>query len=193
MIEVFEQSRGLDAELLEGLRRGEPRAFDALFERHWSAVYGVLFRLTGTREEAEDLAQEVFLKLYQRAPGGGEANVGGWLYRVATNLGYNALRARRRRGDREARVAELEPVSDAADSSDSPLAAVIAAETRLAVREVLAALPERQQAILILRHQGLSYAEVATALGVAPGSVGTLLARAEREFKRRYMEHCGGL
>jgi RNA polymerase sigma-70 factor, ECF subfamily len=190
MIKVLEQPRGLDSELLEGLRRGEPRAFDALFERHWSAVYGVLFRLTGTREEAEDLAQEVFLKLYQRAPGGGEANVGGWLYRVATNLGYNSLRSRRRRGGREARVAELE---SGIVGGDSPLAAVIAAETRLAVREVLAVLPERQQAILILRHQGLSYAEVAVALGVAPGSVGTLLARAEREFKRRYVEHLGGL
>ena len=193
MIKVLEPPRGLDAHLLDEESQGEPRAARALFERrfesHWGAVFGVLYRLTGTREEAEDLAQEVFLKLYQRGPGGErDASVGGWLYRVATNVGYNALRARRRRVAREERVAAAEASSD-----EAPLAAVVAAEERAAVRAVLATLPERQQSCLVLRHGGLSYAEVAEALGVAPGSVGTILARAEREFRKRYEARRGGL
>lgn len=189
MIRVLEPARGLDGDLLDEFRRGEPRAFDALFERHWGAVFGVLYRLTGTREEAEDLAQEVFLKLYQRGPAASrEASVGGWLYRVATNVGYNALRGRRRRVAREERVAAAE-----ANAEEAPLAAVVAAEERATVRAILATMTERQQSCLILRHGGLSYAEIAAALGVAPGSVGTILARAEREFRRRYEEQRGGL
>jgi RNA polymerase sigma-70 factor, ECF subfamily len=205
MIKVLEPARGPDVDLSDGLRRGEPRAFEALperrversfespferqYERHWGAVFGVLYRLMGTREEAEDLAQEAFLKLYQRGPvGDGEANVGGWLYRVATNLGYNELRGHRRRVAREERVAASEFTTE-----DGPLATVVAAEERAAVRAVLATLPERQQACLVLRYGGLAYAEVAEALGVAPGSVGTLLARAEREFRKRYEAQQGGL
>ena len=98
MIKVLEPARGLDAQPLDDPRQGGPRAANALFERrfesHWGAVFGVLYRLTGTREEAEDLAQEVFLKLYQRGPRADhDASVGGWLYRVATNLGYKIGRA----------------------------------------------------------------------------------------------------
>lgn len=73
-------------------------AFEALFDQHWPRVYGVLLRLTGDPAEAEDLALEVFWRLHQHPPTRGDAaNMGGWLYRVAANLGYNALRAARRR------------------------------------------------------------------------------------------------
>lgn len=178
-----------DRTLLDAVRRGDNASFEVLFERHWAAVYGVLFRLVGTREDAEDLAQEVFLKLYQRplAPDR-EHNLQGWLYRVATNLGYNALRARRRRLNRQERAAEY-----TSEDIGLPLDAAVAAEEREVVRSVLAGLSARQQACLVLRYQGLSYAEVAAALGVALGSVGTLLTRAEAEFKRRYLEQRGGL
>lgn len=178
-----------DGALLDGLRRGDDRAFATLFARHWAGVYGVLYRLVGSREEAEDLAQEVFLKLHRQplAPER-EHNLPGWLYRVATNAGYNALRARQRRLAREDRAADRPDASEQA-----PLEVALAEEEREAVRAVLATLPARQQACLVLRHQGLSYAEVAAALGVAPSSVGTLLSRAEAEFRRRYLQQRGGL
>jgi RNA polymerase sigma-70 factor (ECF subfamily) len=186
-MKVLEMSE--DGALLDGLRRGDESAYEAIFARHWSAVYAVLYRLVGTREEAEDLAQEVFLKLHQRPlPPEREHNLPGWLYRVATNLGYNALRASRRRQARQERVAEPE-----SSTEGPPLEAALAAEEREAVRQVLATMPPRQQACLVLRHQGLSYAEVAAALGVASSSVGTLLARAEAEFRRRYVAQRGGL
>lgn len=180
-----------DGALLEGLRRGDDRAYGALFERHWTSVYSVLYRLVGSREEAEDLAQEVFLKLHRQplAPDR-EHNLPGWLYRVATNLGYNALRSNRRRLAREG-LAEDRPTG--AEPSSPPLEAAVAAEERAAVRAVLATLSERHQACLMLRYEGLSYAEIAAAIGVAPGSVGTILSRAEAEFKRRYLNQRGGL
>jgi RNA polymerase sigma-70 factor, ECF subfamily len=179
-----------DSALLEGIRHGDEAAFAALFNRHWSGVYRVLLRLVGSVEDAEDLSQEVFLKLYRR-PLGGERdhNLGAWLYRVASNLGYNAIRADRRRTERQGRASSLETDG----SADQPLESVVAAEDRAAVRMVLGTLSERQHSVLILRYEGLSYAEIATALGVSPGSVGTLLSRAESEFKRRYLEQLGGL
>ena len=70
--------------------------FERTFLEHWPRVYGVLFRLVGDRAEAEDLALETFWKLWQRNSSEAD-NLGGWLYRVATNLGYNALRAAKRR------------------------------------------------------------------------------------------------
>lgn len=170
------------------IRTGAPGdSFEDLFLRHWHTVYAVLFRLVGTREEAEDLAQEAFFRLYQKPlPPARTNNVGGWLYRVATNLGYNALRSRRRRDAREARVVD-------SPAPAQPLEQVLAAEEAAEVRRALAQLGERQQACLVLRYQGFSYAEIAESLGVSPASVGTILARAEAELRRRYFESRGGL
>ncbi|MBI4788427.1 MAG: RNA polymerase subunit sigma-24, partial [Chloroflexi bacterium] len=80
--------------------RGDEAAFETIFLEHYSRVYGVLFRLVGDRAEAEDLALETFWRLWERAPAQAE-NLGGWLYRVAVNLGYNALRAAKRRAQYE--------------------------------------------------------------------------------------------
>ena len=108
-------------------------------------------------------------------------NVGGWLYRVATRLGYNSLRAARRRASHEQAAAEPEEAR-----SLDPAEEVARAERRQQVREALAELSPQQVQVLILRHSGLSYKELADVLGVAPTSVGTLLARAERAFEARY-------
>jgi RNA polymerase sigma-70 factor, ECF subfamily len=177
-----------DTLLLKGLRSGEEGAFEPLFARHWHRVYGVLFRLVGTREEAEDLAQEVFLRLYRNPPRlEADADLSPWLYRVATNLGYNALRKGGREARRQERAQGFARVDDAVgrDAADPERSAVVTEERR-AVRQALATLAEREQACLVLRHSGLSYAEVAAAIGVQASSVGTLLARAEERFRKAY-------
>jgi RNA polymerase sigma-70 factor, ECF subfamily len=177
-----------DSLLLKGLRSGEEGAFEPLFTRHWHRVYGVLFRLVGTREEAEDLAQEVFLRLYRNPPRlDGDLDLSPWLYRVATNLGYNALRRDDRAARRQARAEGFARAEEPAgrDATD-PARAALVGEERQAVRRALATLSEREQACLVLRHSGLSYAEVAAAIGVRASSVGTLLARAEERFRRAY-------
>ncbi len=162
---------------------GAAAQFDATFLEHWQPVYRALLRLVGDHAEAEDLALETFWRLYQRPPSKQrEFNLGGWLYRVATNLGLNALRARKRRQQHEMQAGKW-----AIETSTSDPAQTAADEDeRRCVREVLAQMDARQAQLLILRHSGLAYADLAAALDIAPGSIGTLLARAEREFERRY-------
>ena len=160
--------------------------FERLFHEHWSRVYGALFRVVGDPAEAEDLALETFLRLYLRPPAkGNDSQLAGWLYRVATNLGFNAVRARRRRAFYELQAGReaLEEKSTSNPAKESEMG-----HSRKQVRRVLAQMRPRAARLLILRHSGLSYAEVASALGVAPGSVGSLLARAEAEFMRRFRE-----
>ncbi len=169
-----------DEQLLERLNIGEVAAFECLFLRHYQRVYRVLFTLVGSREEAEDLAQETFLVLYHNPPRATIGNgLGAWLCRVALNRGYNALRSAKRA---QQRIERLEQPPDPAD----PAAEALRGEEREQVRAILAHLPERQSKLLLLRSAGLSYAEIATTLEIAPGSVGTLLARAERSFLRFY-------
>jgi len=158
--------------------------FETVFQQHWPRLVALLFRLTGDRDEAEDLALEVFWRLHRTPPEReGSEDPGGWLYRVATRLGYNALRSRKRR-DRY----EQEAAAQIANTSSPPVpeSQVEQRQERERVRKILARMRPRSAQLLVLRHSGLSYAEMAAALSIAPGSVGTLLARAEKEFERLY-------
>ncbi len=103
----------------------EEAEFDEIFRRYYATVYGVLARITGSPEEAEDLAQEVFLRLHERQGTlGADRNLGGWLYRVAANVGFNAVRSRRRLRDRLMRWARLErPLQESQPSAASEIEA----------------------------------------------------------------------
>ena len=149
-------------------------------QQHWNRVHAVVFRLVGDADEAEDLALEAFWQLHQSRPSlVDDSSLRGWLYRVATNLGLNALRARRRRQQYESAAGEQPSSADTAQEAERLI-------ERLRTRQALAQLKPRSAQILLLRHSGLSYAEIAAALQIAPASVGTLLARAEREFEQQY-------
>ena len=176
-----------DVVLLEQLRHGDTHAFEHLFLRHYTLIYRVLYHLCGYREEAEDLAQETFLTLFHHPPAGGDAQLLGWLCRVALNRGYNSLRSQRRAAQRTMQLGNLTTEIDPSDPSGE----LLRAEERADVRTTLAAMPERQSRLLLLRYAGLSYAEIAAALEIAPGSVGTLLARAERAFLEVYRQRFG--
>jgi RNA polymerase sigma-70 factor (ECF subfamily) len=152
------------------------------FEEHWAAVCKTLYRLVGDWGEAQDLAMETFWRLHTGPPRD-LTNLGGWLYRVATNLGLNAIRARRRRQQYEEQAGALR-----LQRTDPlvPAREVERRETQARVRNVLARMKPRKAHLLILRYTDHTYAEIADILGIAPGSVGTLLARAEKDFERRY-------
>jgi RNA polymerase sigma-70 factor (ECF subfamily) len=160
--------------------KDDEASFEALFARHYDFVYGVLYRLTGERQRAEDLAQDVFLQLY-RKPLRDTRNVAGWLYRTATNMGYNALRAeqRRLRHERAGAPHERDAIGDPPEEAERRAQAK-------RVRHALARIAPRAAKLLVLREVGLSYRELAEAVGVAPGSVGTLLARAADAFRAAY-------
>ncbi len=166
----------------------DPQRFETLFLRHYRRVHAILRRLLGSDEAAEDAAQEVFLRLYhQEAPPPDEEGLSRWLARVATNVGLNTLRADRRAAARLQRSAILDRAEEPGrEERQDPAAAALAREEAATIRAVLDGMGERPRTCLLLRSGGLSYAEIAAALGVAPGSVGTILARAERDFRRRY-------
>jgi RNA polymerase sigma-70 factor, ECF subfamily len=171
-----------DSLLLARVQEGDTHSFSLLFHRHYDRVYGLLYRLVGTRAEAEDLAQDVFLKLYRhRFAARREHNVSAWLYRVAMNAGYNALRSRQRRWRRDTVL-----LPDPTDAEPAPAEAAAQAETQAAVRAALAKLPQRDAQLLLMRQMGFTYEELAEACSVAPSSVGTLLRRASEAFRAAY-------
>ena len=173
----------------EPLTDDEP--FEAMFTRYYPLVYQIAYRCVGQRDEADDIAQEVFLRFYRVPPRAtSDSERRAWLCKVATNLSLNALRSRQRRTQHEERGGSiLFQESDAERAAQmSPEQHLLAAEHAAFIRSVLAELPQRQQEYLVLRSVGLSYAEIAQATGVAPASVGALLSRAEREFRRKYHE-----
>lgn len=176
-----------DAKLLTQLQAGDEASFEALFLRHYDRVYGILYRLLGNRTDAEDVAQQVFLKLYHSPRHirwqGNETNVAGWLYRVAVNTGYNTLRSQKRRQNWQQKLGWLWS-SDSAASDPAVIAE--SSDTQTRVRQILAGMKPRDAKLLLLRHSGLSYKELAVTLNVAPGSIGSLLTRAERAFAKKY-------
>lgn len=162
--------------------------FDAVFREHYPRVVAVLARLTGDRAQAEEIAADVFCKISQRGPSAMGDDPAPWLYRVATNAGLDALRSNMRRRRRED-AAGAETLRAA--PSETALDDVLRRERCARVREILGDLKPRDAQLLLLRAEGLAYRDLAEAIGVQAGSVGTLLARAEAEFERRFRASYG--
>ncbi len=163
--------------------------FDSLFRNHYPRLVVLVSRLTGDRSQAEEIAADAFSKLARRSTLlASREDVTAWVYRVATNAGLDALRARaRRRKNEEAAGAEQIRVAD----EENALENLLQAERSARVRTILAGMKARDTQLLLLRSSDLSYREIAQTLGIPPSSIGTLLARAEREFARRYRSHYG--
>jgi RNA polymerase sigma-70 factor, ECF subfamily len=163
--------------------------FEAVFLAHYARIEGVLRRIVGDHGRAEDLASEVFLKLYRRPLAQhSDSNVAGWLYRTATNLGIDALRATARRSRFEQAAAQDAGQHKPAENGFERMARF---EREHRVRTVLAEIKPTQAQLLLLRASGDSYKELSAALEIEPGSVGTLLVRAEAAFEQRYRELFG--
>ena len=144
----------------------------------------VSLRLVGDPAEAEDLALETFYRLHTHHHDfGTDFNTGGWLHRVAINLGLHSLRSYKRR-ERYELAAGQRAIKEAPENRPAEIMAV--EENKQAARAILAGMPERQARILIMRYSGASYKEIATALGVSTASIGPTLLRAEKEFEKRY-------
>lgn len=175
--------------LLEGSRRAHnDNAYDEAFSAFYGRIVAVLVRLLDNRARAEEVASEVFWRAYRDSLDCTDDRFGGWLYRTATNLGIQDLRAKVRRERYELAAGEQARRSA---GSGTPLDDVLRAEQRARVRTVLASLRRWQAQILILRSSGLSYAEVAKALDIKTSSVGTMVARAEAEFQKQYLRFFG--
>ena len=172
-----------EAELVARLRKGDLRAFEELVIAYQHRVFGVAVRMLGNRAEAEEIAQETFLRAHRALPGfRGEARLGTWLYAIASRLCLNRLAAPERglaRGDDDALAAAPSHEPDAATALER-------SELDGALREAIAALPEKRRIVVILRDlEGLSYEEIAEVLALEPGTVRSRLHRARMDLKAK--------
>lgn len=157
--------------------------FQAVFLQHYARIVVILVRLLGDRSYAEEVATDALWRLYRKPALQVDGNVGGWLYRTATNLGIDALRASGRR--RQYEEAARRAVGQA--NAGNPLDDLLREEKCWRVRAVLASIKPAQAQLLILRSSGLSYKELADVLDVKTSGIGTMLNRAEEEFRDRYL------
>jgi RNA polymerase sigma factor (sigma-70 family) len=162
-------------------------AFERFFLENYARLAAVVFRIVGDYSRADELTDEAFWRLYRQPCGGNKFNPSGWIYRTATRLAIDSLRAEARRGRYEQEVG----ASLIAGSRPDPLDAVLEAERCVQVRKALTFLRPLQAQLLILRASGFKYQELAEILKVKAASVGTRLIRAEAAFRKRYFELYG--
>jgi RNA polymerase sigma-70 factor (ECF subfamily) len=189
-----------DVELMFAIQGGDDEAFSELVLRHRAAIVNLTHRYLRNHADADDLAQEVFLKVYRaRNRYRPEAKFTTWLYRVAVNTCLNEVRNRKRRVTWVASSLDGRfPGGDARNSGggsladrvpdergDGPLESAESEELKLRVREAVAELPERQRlAIVLNKFQGLGYEELADALEMTIPGVKSLLVRAREKVRK---------
>jgi RNA polymerase sigma-70 factor (ECF subfamily) len=168
-----------------------PVRFETLIERHHDEIYGYLYRLTHSgggsdpAVEAEDLTQEVFLRAYgafeRLAPG---SNHRAWLYKIATNCAYTALKRGQRHARRQVPLLD-EAHADPEGEGRTPEGQVVLNERVEAVRREVGALPPKQRSAVVLRHgQGLDYRAIAEALACSEDSARANVYQGLRRVRR---------
>jgi len=157
--------------------------FEATFRDQYERIARVIARVVRDPARAEELAVEVFLKLW-RSPKAQGAQAEAWLYRSAVRKGLDELRRRTRR-------ARYEGLLEFVRAIPTPEEVRAAAEDQEKVRFVLAVLKPRHAELLLLRSEGLSYDELATALDLNAASIGNLLSRAQQAFRKEYIKRYG--
>lgn len=180
-------TREQEAAVIQSVLDGDVNAFETLVKEYEKNVYNLALRMTGNSEDAADMSQEAFIKAYNSLSSfRGDSKFSVWLYRIVSNVCLDYLRSRTRKPtvslsteNDDGEEVEL----DIADESQSPELLLDRSLTRDAVRRGLAALPPDHREILLLREiQGLSYEEIATALGLEAGTVKSRIFRARKKL-----------
>jgi len=181
-----------DAEVMLELRSGNMAAFDILLAKYRKPIIHFMFRMVHNQAVAEELAQEVFLRIYRsRETYRAEARFSTWLYRIATNLGVN--HARDTRHERSASTIYLDETDsetgttpDVADSTPSAEANILRRERMNAIRQHVLSLPERQQsAVLMHKYEGMDYKQIGEVLKLSESATKSLLFRAYQTLREK--------
>jgi RNA polymerase sigma-70 factor (ECF subfamily) len=185
---------GLEAQFIERLRAREAAAFDRLVQERSSEVYALLYRMTEDAEEARDLTQETFLRIFQSIERfRGDADLKTWIYRIAINQARNRWRwwRRRRRDvtvslDAEGQHDEQPLSARLRDGGIDPEQETLLHEREVALRKALRTLGRSFREVVILRDvEGMSYEEVAATLEISIGTVKSRLSRGRQELRRK--------
>jgi len=180
----------LDERLAARAAAGDRRAFEALVTRHRHAVYRLCWSVTGNPADADDAAQETFLRVYRALPSyDPERPFGPWLRKIAWNCGLSA----RRNGQAGVPKVSGEELPDPADPAGGPEDEASGNEEKRRVAAAMAALPEELRTVIVLRAmEGLSYAEIAEAVGIPAGTVMSRLSRARERLLAALSARVGG-
>ena len=169
-----------DDDLLEAFVDGSPTAAAAIVDRHAPGVLRLAIRMLGNRADAEEVTQEVMLRLWQNAPRwqSGRAKLSTWLWRVTANLCTDRLR--------RARTTSIDSIPEPEDQGAPAVEQVIENQRLEVLYSALDALPERQRSAVVLRHiEGMSNPEIAEILETSVEAVESLLTRGLRELRRQ--------
>ena len=178
-------------ELMARIAEGDEDAFEILVNRHQTSILNLIYRFIGDRTQAKDLAQEVFIRVWQAAktykP---EAKFTTWIYRITANLCFNELKSARRKkwfsfnwSDEDGEHTFEETLSDSAPSAEDLL---LEKERSRQISDALQNLPDNQRMALVLkRYDDLSYQEIAKVIGCSVSAVESLLVRAKRTLQEK--------
>ncbi|MDH3592604.1 MAG: sigma-70 family RNA polymerase sigma factor, partial [Planctomycetota bacterium] len=173
-------------ELVRRIREGDGDALRVIVERYQDRIHALIYGIVRDRHEVEDVAQEVFLKVYTRISAfDGRSKFYTWLYRVAANAAKDHVKKRSRRP-----AVTLEEDAILPDPTEGPAAGARLRESRRLVREAIATLSPRYRTVLAMRElDGLTYKEIADVLRLSIGTVESRLHRARAQLKRRLLRH----
>lgn len=182
-----------DVAWMLAVKAGDEEAFEELVRKHEGRIVGTVAKMLGGEKDAEDVAQQVFLRVWQSAPRYQPgAKFTTWLLTITRNLVFNELRRRRR-----ARLVDLESGEHGAPEfpdthTATPAHAALGAELERVVTAAIAALPESQRlAVILRRYEEMSYEEIAAVLETSVPSVKSLLFRARTDLKERLAPYLG--
>jgi RNA polymerase sigma-70 factor (ECF subfamily) len=192
-------SSAAERKLVRKLKARVPGAFETLIELYQTSVFNLVYRMLGNREEAEDLAQEVFITVFKQIDGfRGEASLGTWIYRIASNHCINRRKylARRKHYDKRSLTdfGDREPVGDGrpgiAGEMPRPDEMAEGLQMERIIQRAISTLDEDHRLILVLRDvQNLSYEEIGQITGLAAGTVKSRLHRARMALKEKLAAH----
>jgi RNA polymerase sigma-70 factor (ECF subfamily) len=176
-----------DAELVQRTLRGETAAYNVLVQRYQRPVYSLIYRMIGNADDAGDLVQETFLRAYGAlASFRQDASFLTWLYKIASNLSIDQMRARKSKGALSLDVELDEGRELAADRSCSPEERVVRGAVSEIVQKAVMNLPERYRTVVVMRHlHGMSIEEIAETTKLPSGTVKTHLFRAREMLRER--------
>ena len=181
-------------ELVEKAGRGDLRAFEELLVYYQDRVFSHCLRLTANSDDAQDLAQEVFIRAYRSIKSfRGEADFGTWLHRITVNSWINSQRKNKKLVffslDEPVNTPDGEVLREMAASEDSPLEAMERQELSAAVRTALDRLAPEYRTVLVLREmEGYSYEEIAQILDCSPGTVKSRISRGRRDIRKEIIK-----
>jgi RNA polymerase sigma-70 factor (ECF subfamily) len=178
-------------DLMARIAKGDDDAFEILVNRHQTSISNLIYRFIGDRTQVKDLAQEVFIRVWQSAKGyEPKAKFTTWIYQITVNLCLNELKSARRKRwfqflrfgeDQENTIEEI-----LIDPSPSPEELLLSREQSRRITEALQSLPDNQRMALVLkRYDGLSYQEIAQIIGCSVSAVESLLVRAKRNLQEK--------